>query len=71
MTEPSCFTVGDLSARWKCDRRVVRDMIEEGQIKTFMVGDRERITMTEVMKYEGEEGNHETDEEKALTALDA
>ena len=70
MTEPSCFTKSELAARWKCDQRVVEDMIEVGKIKTFPVGERDRIALPEVLRHENEGMEHETDEEKALAALD-
>ena len=70
MTDRACFTVNALADRWECDPRVVSDMIKDGRLKTFTVGTRERVTMTEVKRIEGEEGNHETGEERALAALD-
>ena len=70
MTERTCFTINALAARWDCDPRVVKDMIEDGRLKTFPVGERERITISEVKRIEGEEGNHETGKETALAALD-
>ena len=68
--KPACFTINALADRWDCDPRVVTAMIKDGRLKTFTVGDRERITLAEVKRHEGEEGNHETDKEKALAALD-
>ena len=70
MTELACFTINALADRWDCDRRVVTAMIKDGRLKTFPVGERERITLAEVKRIEGEEDNHETGEERALAALD-
>ena len=70
MTEPSCFTVAELTVRWKCGERAVYGPIHDGRLKAFMVAGQYRVTMKEVKRFEGEEGNHETDEDKALAALD-
>ena len=70
MTEPTCFTVADLMARWKCKARAVYARIKSERLKAFTVGGQYRVTLAEVMRYEGEEGNHETDKDKALAALD-
>ena len=70
MTESTCFTIAELAARWKCDSRQVKALIRDKQLRAFMVGTRERITLIEVKRYEGEDENHETDEETALAALD-
>ena len=68
--KPACFTINALADRWDCDPRVVTAMIKDGRLKSFTVGARERITLTEVTRIEGEEGNHETHEDQALAALD-
>ena len=70
MTERACYTKKALAVRWNCDPRVINDMIKDGRLKTFGVGTRERITSTEVTRIEGEEENHETDEERALAAVE-
>ena len=70
MTEPPCFTKKSLAARWNCEDRVVSDMIKDGRLRTFTVGTRERIPMKEVQRIEGEEGNHETQKEQALAAVE-
>ncbi len=70
MTEPSCFTVAELAARWKCKPRAVYAPIHAERLKAFTVGGQYRITLAEVKRYEGEEEHHETGEERALAALD-
>ncbi len=70
MTEPACFTVAELAARWKCGERAVYGPIHDGRLKAFTVGGQYRIPMREVKQFEGEEGNSETYEDKALAAFD-
>ena len=70
MTEPPCFTVADLMARWKCRERAVYAPIKEKRLKAFTIGGQYRVTLAEVKRYEGEEEHHDTGEEQALAALE-
>ena len=69
MTEPTCFTVAELMARWKCKARAVYAPIKYERLKAFTVGGQYRVTLAEVKRYEGEEEHHDTGEERALEAL--
>ena len=65
------LTPAELANRWKCNPVIVRRMIQDGRLRGFRVGDRYRVHLCEVERYEGREGeSHETDKEKALAALD-
>ena len=70
MTEPTCFTVAELAARWKYDKRLVSALIKDKMLKSFTIGTRDRVTLTEVRRFEGEEGIHETHEEQALAVVE-
>ncbi len=65
------LTPAELANRWKCTPATIRRMIREDRLSGFRAGDRLRVLLSEVERYEGCEGErHETDEEKALAALD-
>ncbi len=70
MTDESCFTVAELADRWKCDKRLVSAAIKDKRLKAFRPGTHYRVKLGEVLRYEGEEGNHETGEERALAAVE-
>lgn len=48
------FTLQDLSTRWKCDVRVLRDMIHAKKLHAFHVGREYRITAAEVERIENQ-----------------
>ena len=65
------LTPAELANRWKCTPCIVRRMIQDGRLRGFRVGDRYRVNLREVERYEGFEGNnHETDEERALATVE-
>ncbi len=65
------LTPAELANRWKCTPVIVRRMIQDGRLRGFRVGDRHRVLLSEVERYEVlKGGSHETDKEKALAALD-
>ncbi len=70
MNDRPCFTVAELAERWKCKARAVYAPIRAERLKAFTVGGQYRVTLAEVKRYEGEEGNDETYEDKALAAFD-
>ena len=68
----ACYTFQELAKRWKVDDRRVRSLVREGKLKAFQAGPRsERITMTEVLRFEGEEENlNARNEKEALAAIE-
>ena len=65
------LTTAEIALRWQTSPAIVRQMIDEGRLRGFRVGARHRVRLSEVERHEGlEGGNHESDKEKALAALD-
>lgn len=50
---PVVFTVMELVARWRCDRRTVMEAIKADRLRAFRISKREyRIALAEVERYE-------------------
>jgi len=50
---PAVFTVAELCARWKCDRKSVLARIRSGTLGAFRIGERAyRIPIAEVLRVE-------------------
>ena len=65
------LTTGEIADRWKCSTPTVRSMIKQKKLKGFKLGQVHRVSLSEVLRHEGKKGEtDETDEEKALAALD-
>lgn len=52
MSDNTIYTLQDLATHWKCDVRVLRDMIHAKKLKAFLVGREYRITAAEVERIE-------------------
>lgn len=58
MNEPAVFTVSELCARWKCNRKTLLAKIKAGELSAFRVGERAyRVTATEVLRVERDSGH--------------
>ena len=54
----SVFTVSELCARWKCDRKTVLAAIKAKQLAAFRVGERAyRVAAAEVLRWEQGRGH--------------
>ena len=53
MSNNDIYTLQDLATHWKCDVRVLRDMIHAKKLKAFLIGREYRITAAEVERIEG------------------
>lgn len=50
---PAVFTVSELCARWKCNRKTVLAKIRAGELVAFRVGERAyRVAASEVLRVE-------------------
>jgi excisionase family DNA binding protein len=53
VSEPAVFTVAELCARWKCNRKTVLVKIAAGDLGAFRVGERAyRVPVAEVLRVE-------------------
>lgn len=53
MNDQAVFTVAQLAKRWSCARRSVLQLIHNGQLQAFKVGERAfRITIAEIERVE-------------------
>lgn len=55
---PAVFTVSELCARWKCNRKTVLAKINSGELSAFRVGERAyRVPAAEVLRLEQGRGH--------------
>jgi excisionase family DNA binding protein len=55
---PAVFTISELCARWKCNRKTVLTKIHAGELAAFRVGERAyRVPATEVLRVERGSGH--------------
>ena len=55
---PAVFTVSELCARWKCNRKTLLAKIKAGELAAFRVGERAyRVAASEVLRVERSHGH--------------
>lgn len=66
---PPPFSVKTLAERWGCSKQHIYDLIDEGKLRTFSLGDKlTRIAAEEVARWEASTTRQPTDSESSKDA---